>query len=111
MHLGYIPTLTSRLRAFWRVALMCFACLFITLTSVTVQARSILELDAARQPIALGDWGEYWIDSGSERGPDQVDASNALSWLRERFCSAVAQPASGREAVTAAAFAGVRFFS
>ena len=60
---------------------MCFACLFMALTSVTAQARSILELDAARQPIALSDWGEYWIDSGSERGPDQVDASTALTWL------------------------------
>ena len=81
MHLGYLSMLTFRLRAIWRVALMCFACLFMVLTSVTAQARSILELDAAKQPIALSDWGEYWIDSGSERGPEQVDASTVLTWL------------------------------
>ena len=81
MHFGYLSMLTFRLRAFWRVALMCFACLFMVLTSVTAQARSILELDAAKQPIALSDWGEYWIDSGFERGPEQVDASTVLTWL------------------------------
>ena len=74
--------LTCRLGAFWRVFLTCFACLFMVLTSVTAQARSILELDAAKQPIALSDWGEYWIDSGSERGPEQVDASTMLTWVQ-----------------------------
>ena len=82
MHLGYLSMLTCRLGAFWRVFLTCFACLFMVLTSVTAQARSILELDAAKQPIALSDWGEYWIDSGSERGPEQVDASTVPTWMQ-----------------------------
>lgn len=51
------------------------------LFSQVVFARTVLDLDATKQPIALGDWGEYWIDSVSQRGPDQVDASSALTWL------------------------------
>ncbi len=81
MHLGYFSAFAPRLLAPWRIALMCFACLLMALTSPASEARTVLELDATKQPIALGDWGEYWIDSGSERGPDQVDASTALTWL------------------------------
>ena len=78
MHLGYFSAFATRLLIAWRVALVC---LFMALTSPVAQARSVLNLDAAKQPIALGDWGEYWIDSGSQRGPDQVDASTALTWI------------------------------
>jgi len=46
-----------------------------------VPARTVLELDAAKQPIALSDWGEYWVDNSSGFGPEQVDASTAISWL------------------------------
>lgn len=44
-------------------------------------ARTVLDLDASKQPIALSDWGEYWIDSDSKRAPNQVDASTAITWL------------------------------
>ena len=78
MHLVYFLALAYRLSASWRGA---FLCLFMVLMSPAAQARSILELDAAKQPIALSDWGEYWIDNGSNREPDQVDASTTLTWV------------------------------
>ena len=56
-------------------------CLFMTLMCPAAQARTVLDLDATKQPIALGDWGEYWIDSGSQSGPEQVDASSTITWL------------------------------
>ena len=82
MRLGYLSAFTSRVSALGHMDLLSLTvCLFLILTSCVGHARSVLELDATKQPIALGDRGEYWIDIGSQRGPDQVDASTALSWL------------------------------
>lgn len=49
--------------------------------SLGAQARTVLDLDTSQQPIALGDWGEYWIDSGAQLGPSEVATSTTLSWL------------------------------
>jgi two-component system, sensor histidine kinase LadS len=81
MHLAYLSASTSKLLDVWRVALMCFVCLLVAIASPVAHARTVLELDASKQPIALGDWGAYWINSGSQLGPDQVDASTTLTWL------------------------------
>ena len=56
-------------------------CLFMVLASPQAQARTALELDASKQPIALADSGEYWIDVPSQLGVDQVDSSTTLTWL------------------------------
>ena len=49
--------------------------------ALPAQSRTVLEFDAKKQPIALGDSGEYWIDSSAQLGPEQVDASTTVSWL------------------------------
>ena len=71
--------------AYFRPCLARWFCavvgLCLLLASVTAQARNVLDLDASKQPVALGDWGEYWIDNGVQRGPDEVDASTAINWL------------------------------
>lgn len=59
----------------------CLVCLCLLLAGATAHARDMLGLDTSKQPIALGDWGEYWIDNGLQRGPDEVDASKAITWL------------------------------
>ena len=64
--------------AHWRRCLV--AAVFLGLFGAAAGARTSLDLDETRQPIALGDWGEYWIDNGTARGPDQVDASTVLTW-------------------------------
>ena len=56
-------------------------CLCLLLMGATAHARDMLGLDTSKQPIALGDWGEYWIDNRLQRGPDEVDASTAITWL------------------------------
>ena len=55
--------------------------LCLLLAAASAQARNVLDLDASKQPVALGDWGEYWIDNGVQRGPEEVDASTAITWL------------------------------
>ena len=42
------------------------------LISPGAMARSVLDLDASKQPIALADWGEYWIDSENQLTPEQL---------------------------------------
>ena len=46
-------------------------------------ARTVLELDAARQPVALKDWGDYWIDTSGQATPEAVDGG-AASWQPTR---------------------------
>ena len=74
MSLTYFHPLFARW-AYWLV------CLCLLLAGTTAHARDMLGLDPAKQPIALGDWGEYWIDNGLQGGPDEVDASTAITWL------------------------------
>lgn len=46
-------------------------------------ARTVLELDAARQPVALHDWGDYWIDTSGQSTPESVEAG-AANWQPTR---------------------------
>jgi two-component system, sensor histidine kinase LadS len=43
-------------------------------------SRTVLDLDAHAQPIALQDWGDYWIESNSRLTPEQVATSANLPW-------------------------------
>lgn len=48
-----------------------------------VHAALMVELDPAKQPIALGDAGEFWIDTqGTDRSlqPAQIIGSNDIAW-------------------------------
>lgn len=46
-------------------------------------ARVTLELDAARQPVGLHDWGDAWVDSTGAAQPQQV-WSDSLPWQPTR---------------------------
>ncbi len=50
------------------------------LVSPGATARSVLDLDASKQPIALADWGEYWIDSKNQLTPEQVATESSRPW-------------------------------
>ncbi|MDO9400229.1 MAG: 7TM diverse intracellular signaling domain-containing protein [Polaromonas sp.] len=43
-------------------------------------SRTVLEFDAKKQPVALADWGDYWIDAQSLLTADQVAANTGLGW-------------------------------
>lgn len=46
-------------------------------------ARTVLDLDAAKQPVALHDWGDWWIDTSGQATPEAVDGG-AASWQPTR---------------------------
>lgn len=37
-------------------------------------------LDVSKQPVALGEWGEYWLDTGAQLGPVEVAATPDAAW-------------------------------
>ncbi|MBA2672283.1 7TM diverse intracellular signaling domain-containing protein [Ramlibacter sp.] len=47
-------------------------------------ARTVPELDAARQPVPLLDWGDAWIDPTGQLGPEQVATDPAIAWTPTR---------------------------
>ncbi len=47
-------------------------------------ARTVLDLDTRTQPVALQDWGDYWIDTTGQYTPEQVTATDTLPWKPTR---------------------------
>ena len=65
------------LRRCWRV----LACaLLLVLAGQAALARTVLELDPAHQPVALADWGDYWIDPTAQKTVEDIAAGAALPW-------------------------------
>ena len=54
--------------------------LMLVLLSLPALSRTVLEFDADRQPVALADWGDYWIDPQSRLSVDQVVNQRDLGW-------------------------------
>ena len=58
------------------VAVLCLAVLW----AGAAAARTVLELDAAHQPVPLGDWGDTWMETGDSASPKAVAADKAIAW-------------------------------
>ena len=56
----------------------------LALTSLDARSRTVLDLDAQVQPVALQDWGDYWIDSTGKFTPEQVAATPDIPWKPTR---------------------------
>jgi two-component system, sensor histidine kinase LadS len=52
----------------------------LVLTSGDARARTVLDLDTRTQPVALHDWGDYFIDSTGNLTADQVSGSADMAW-------------------------------
>ncbi|WP_309682832.1 7TM diverse intracellular signaling domain-containing protein [Polaromonas sp.] len=63
--------------ALWLGALLALA-------SAPAQARSVLDLDTRAQPVALRDWGDYWIDPTGQFSAEQVANAADLAWAPTR---------------------------
>jgi GGDEF domain-containing protein len=50
------------------------------LASQALPARTVLELDPQRQPVALANWGDYWIDSSGQRSVEDVAGDPVVPW-------------------------------
>jgi two-component system, sensor histidine kinase LadS len=47
-------------------------------------ARTALELDSARQPVELGDWGDAWIDTTGQASVNDVVSDGRIEWTPTR---------------------------
>ena len=54
--------------------------LFLGSLSSPALSRSVLDLDASKQPVSLSDWGEFWIDPHSRLAAEQVAINNDAPW-------------------------------
>ena len=50
------------------------------MASTSAWSRSILDLDVQQQPVALKDWGDYWIDATGQMTAAQVFAASPSNW-------------------------------
>ena len=53
-------------------------------TAAPAWGRTILDLDTARQPVELQDWGDAWIDTTGEAIVDNVATDPAIEWKPTR---------------------------
>jgi len=67
------------MRLWWVRQFVQAAILLGMLLPAAAWARTVLDLDTARQPVALSDWGDYWVDASGTATPEAVDAG-AASW-------------------------------
>ena len=81
MQLGYFSSFFAR---WWCGALGLVLALLALLAGTAAHGRTVLELDASKQPVALADWGEYWIDNRGanpgERTAEEVDTNTTIGW-------------------------------
>ncbi|MES2938844.1 MAG: 7TM diverse intracellular signaling domain-containing protein [Pseudomonadota bacterium] len=68
----------------WRTSVAPLFLLLLLLWVVPGLARTVPELDAARQPVALLDWGDAWIDPSGQAAPDRVATDPAIAWTPTR---------------------------
>lgn len=54
--------------------------MMLALGSAKAWSRTILDLDTSHQPVALHDWGDYWVDTRGQRTPLQVAGEADAHW-------------------------------
>lgn len=71
------------LKAYGR-RLLGIALLLVTFAAAPAAARTILELDATRQPVPLQDWGDAWLDPSGAMPVEKVASDPNLGWAPTR---------------------------
>ena len=51
-----------------------------SMASTSAWPRTVLDLDVQQQPVALKDWGDFWIDSTGQMTAAQVFAASTSQW-------------------------------
>lgn len=52
----------------------------VSMLSTSAWSRTVLDLDAQQQPVALKDWGDYWMDATGQQTAAQAFAASASDW-------------------------------
>ncbi|MGB4115843.1 MAG: 7TM diverse intracellular signaling domain-containing protein [Polaromonas sp.] len=53
---------------------------FAGMASTAAWSRTVLDLDVQQQPVALKDWGDYWIDTTGQMTAERAFAANPADW-------------------------------
>ncbi|HSI55066.1 MAG: 7TM diverse intracellular signaling domain-containing protein [Ramlibacter sp.] len=59
---------------------MAAALLLAAVVAAPAVARTVLDLDPARQPVQLQDWGDSWIDASGDAIVDNVATDGRIAW-------------------------------
>ena len=73
------------------------AWLLVGLWAAGVQARTVLDLDPAHQPVDLQDWGDAWVDESGQATVDQVAQDTGVDWAPT--CAGAIYPLSTTQAL------------
>lgn len=65
-------------------SLLGIVLVLITLAVAPAGARTVLELDTARQPVQLQDWGDAWVDTTGNARVEGVAADPTIEWAPTR---------------------------
>jgi GGDEF domain-containing protein len=76
-HLADTAAVLTALRRCWQA---CGCALLLALGSQAAPARTVLELDPGQQPVALADWGDYWIDPTAQKNVQELAGDTTLPW-------------------------------
>ena len=60
--------------------LLAAALLLAAVVAAPAVARTVLDLDPARQPVQLQDWGDSWIDASGDAIVDNVATDGRIAW-------------------------------
>jgi GGDEF domain-containing protein len=64
----------------WLMAALWAVTLMAALSSAPALGRTVLDLDPARQPIFLQDWGDAWIDPAGKVTVENVGSDKSVPW-------------------------------
>lgn len=67
-------------RAMAWAAMSALAGLLLALASPEARSRTVLDLDTRAQPVALQDWGDYWIDTSGSLTAGQLARNPSIPW-------------------------------
>lgn len=81
----YLEVIFSTRRVAWLrlrsgtacIAVAWLAILLATPLAASAQGREVLDLDTSRQPVALRDWGDWWMDPAGTAGVQEVSSALA----------------------------------
>ena len=61
---------------------LVLAALLLAAGSALAQTHTVLNLDEHKQPVALADWGDYWIDPRARLEVTELAGNTALNWQK-----------------------------
>ncbi len=73
-----------RRRWSWLTASFWTCALLMAVAALPAMARTVLDLDPARQPVLLQDWGDAWIDDKGDSLVENVANNPAVPWMPTR---------------------------